>query len=307
MSKKITYLLFISSFVFLLGTFYALAQDSGGTSLPPGVGTGPGTTVNPPTPTPPIPNTPPEANPLPKRSPLPPVKNNDGENTNTGDTTLGAPVPQGDNLNQNNEDQGLDQETQTTISDLKAQMETIKSKINDLRQVAIQKMNALKIKVQTQVNKVKAKTQGDIITGREEALGRFDTAIQRVEDLKIKVENQVTKIESQGTTITDDIKGLSVTAESKLNDARAKVVEINTILAKSTNQLSKDDKTKLTTLTNDTQTLIKDAQGTLNNEVVAIKKLLKISTPPAAENTSDTTPPTTTIPSPGTATSSSTN
>ena len=150
MSKKITYLLFISAFIFFIGASFALAQDSGGTSLPP----------------------PPQTGAIP----------------NTANSLDAATPTQGVNLDQNNNgDQGLDQVTQNQISDLKTQVEAIKAKIDALRQAAVQKMDALKTKIQGQANKTKAKTQEAIIIGREQALNNFDTAIQRVEDLKTKV------------------------------------------------------------------------------------------------------------------------
>ena len=292
--KKFKYLIIISAFIFLVGAGLALAQTSSGTILPPPqTGNTPGASTDI-TPLPPVPSDEIGQNPNGgnDRYPLPPQKEGGGAQVQNGNNTQG--------------DQNLDQNTQNKIQGLKAQMDIIKQKIQSLRDAAMQKLQGLKDKITNEKNKAKAKAKQDIVSGREEALVRFDDTIQRIEDQRTKVEKQVSKMEGQGTVISDEIKGLSVTAESKLNDARAKVVEINTLLAKSINQLSKEDKTKLQTLTKDTQGLIKDAQKALNDEVFGLRKLINPNAQPPVTPNPETAPGTSDVPTPGTSTSSTT-
>ena len=169
-------------------------------------------------------------------------------------------------------------DTMSRFEKEKRNVETVKEEVQVLREEAIEKLQDLKEKVKNEKDKVKAKVKEEILLGREQALERFDKAIERVENLKVKVEKQTVKMEARGIVIKDDLKNLSLQAESKLNEARAKMVEINDLLAKSTNQLSKEDKAKVVALTKEAQQLIKDAQKMLNEEIFELRKLLNSST-----------------------------
>ena len=181
------------------------------------------------------------------------------------------------------EGEEVDQNEDTTKKEprtLRARVEAVREELKELREGTIEKMQELKEKIKAEKNKAKAKIKEEIVLGREQALERFDTAIKKVEESKERVEKQVIKMESQGIVIKDEIKNLSINAESKLNEARGKVVEINSILAKSLNQLSKEDKTKINTLTKETQQTIKDAQKMLNEEVFELRKIINPSVEP---------------------------
>ena len=295
--KKIFYLLIINTLLVFCVSF-AHAQDSGTILPPPQAGTTLDSYTNPsPTPLLPILAGQVGDNQNERNYPLTSQKINLNSDTSSDNTTVGKE-------NEGNKDT-LDQATQNQINNLKSQVQGIKDKIDVLRQGAMQKFQDLKDKISTEKNQTKAKAKQAILVGREDALVRFDNAIQRIEDLRVKVEGQVTRMESQGIIVTDDLKGMSITAESKLNDARTKVVEANNLLAKSINQLSKDDKTKLASLTKDIQGLIKDAQKTLNDEVFGLRKLINPNANPPLPTKSDTIPNTGSVSTPTISTSSS--
>jgi len=151
----------------------------------------------------------------------------------------------------------------------------VKEKIETLREEAKQKMEDLKEKAKEVKDKTKAKIQEERLMGREQAIERFDNAVNRVEDLKYKVLTQVSKMEVKGMIIPNTTKDLSVLAEAKLSDAKIKIAEINTILASSTNTLTKENKAELNRLTQETQTLIREAHVILNDEIMELRKILK--------------------------------
>lgn len=160
----------------------------------------------------------------------------------------------------------------------KIEAEKIKEGIKQLREEAKSKMEALKEKIKEEKNKSKAKIKEERISGREQALERFDEAVKRMDDLKAKVIDQVAKMEAKNTIIPKEVKDLSILTESKLTAAKAKIVEVNNILASSINELSKENKTKLVTLSQEIQTLIKEAHQTLNDEIIGLRQILKIKT-----------------------------
>lgn len=158
----------------------------------------------------------------------------------------------------------------------KIEKEKIKEAIKQSREEVKNKMEVLKEKIKEEKNKAKAKIKEERISGREQALERFDEAVKRIDDLKAKVIDQVAKMEAKQTVVPSEIKDLSTLAESKLTTAKAKIVEVNNILASSINELSKENKTKLVALSQEIQTLIKDAHLALNNEIIGLRQILKI-------------------------------
>jgi len=84
------------------------------------------------------------------------------------------------------------------------------------------------------------------------------------------VNDQINKLNSQNIDTTE-AKTLIATADTDLAEARAKTAEANAILTTSISQLSKDNKAKLQTLAQDTQTLIKEAHQSLSDAVKSLK------------------------------------
>ena len=143
-------------------------------------------------------------------------------------------------------------------------------KTETMRDQARAKMDALRAQIKKERDSKKAKIEELRITGREKALERFDKVVARLTELKDKVDATITKFEAKGLAVTDAQASVA-TFETKLTAAEAKLVEINTLLAGSTNQLSMDDKTKLRTLVKDTQTLIVEAHQALKDAVKSLR------------------------------------
>lgn len=221
MLKKITYLFFISAFVFLLSASFTFAISE-------------------------------------NNNPLPRDQKND---------RVEATTPSVKDFKQ--ESQDIKDQVGQSIEQVREQMKT---EITTLRENAKQKMEDLKTKIQSVKDKVKAKIQEDRITGREEALSRFDNAISKIEDLKTKVATQVTKMQARGITIPATLNETSLSVDIKILDIKGKIAKSNEILATSTNELSKTQKTELTTLAQDIQTLVKETQKLLNDEVISLKQ-----------------------------------
>ena len=66
------------------------------------------------------------------------------------------------------------------------------------------------------------------------------------------------------------------TAETKLNDAKTKIIDANALLAVSVDKLSEENKAKLKTLAKDIQSLIKEAHKALNDSIKSLKDAVKI-------------------------------
>jgi hypothetical protein len=135
-------------------------------------------------------------------------------------------------------------------------------------------MDALKAGLKNEKNKAKAKIKELRITGREQALMRFDAAVVRINDLKDKVNAEIVKLDASGIDTTD-AKNFVATAETKLATAQSNIAQASTLLSGSTNQLSAANKTQLQTLAKDTQTLIVDAHQALNDAVNSLKDAVK--------------------------------
>ena len=93
--------------------------------------------------------------------------------------------------------------------------------------------------------------------------------------VKEKINALIAKFELKGV-VTVDAKAFVATAEIKLNDAKKKIVEINVLLAASINELTLENKTKLRTLAQETQTLIIEAHSALKEAVKSLKTEIKI-------------------------------
>ncbi len=136
------------------------------------------------------------------------------------------------------------------------------------------KMDALKDSIKNEKDKTKAKIKEAIITGRENALGRFDTVIEKTNSLKDRINDQISKLKTRGIDV-GDAENLMATVETKLTEAQTKIVEVNTLFSDSIDVLSAEDKTNLKTLTEDIQNLLNDAHDALNNTVKSLKDTIK--------------------------------
>jgi len=174
------------------------------------------------------------------------------------------------------EDKNLQDEIETSDTDVAGQgsietrREQIKTEIEKIRETAKLKMEDLKVKFQLEKNKVKAKLLEKRVSGREEALKRFDKAIERITNLKEKVNSQITKLDAKGID-TEKAKSVLATTDAKILEIKQKVAEVSTILASTTNELTKENKDKLRQLTKDTQDLIKETHATLSDAIKSLK------------------------------------
>ena len=162
--------------------------------------------------------------------------------------------------------------------------EQMKADIQELRDVAKQKIEDLKASIGKIKNKTKATMAQARILVREDALARFDQAIEKVSPLEDRVNAQITKLENKGFNVTP-AKDLVGVADEKILEAKQNSADASTLLSSSTNELAKDDKAKLVQLSQDIQSAIKDAQQSLNDAVKYLKTLI-ITTPiPSTEAT----------------------
>ena len=166
----------------------------------------------------------------------------------------------------------------TTINNVKEEIKTekekIKNQIEKIREETKQKIDDLKTKILSEKNKIKAKIEEKRITGREDALKRFDIAITKLDTLKNNVNEKITKFDTQEIN-TEKAKAQILIADEKIAEIKTKVSEASTLLSLSLNELTKENKTKLKQLTKDTQTLVKEAHLALNEAVKSLKEELK--------------------------------
>ena len=180
------------------------------------------------------------------------------------------------------------QQVQAIKQDLKTATDAAKADIEKARTAAQQKLDALKASLKNEKNKATAQLKQMRLNGREEALTRFDNAVARISTLEDKVNLQITKISAKNIDTTA-AKNFVATADTDLNNAKAKITEATTLLAGSTNQLTKENKVKLQTLAKDTQTLIVQARQSLNDAVKSLKDAVKAQTIPVTTPTTSTT------------------
>lgn len=147
--------------------------------------------------------------------------------------------------------------------------ENIKNQIEVTREEAKKKMEALKNQIKGEKDKAKAEMKQKRIEVREKALQKFDEAITRIKELEDKINSKIATFEAKGVE-TAEAKASIAIAETKLSEASVKIVEINALLALSTDQLTSEQKATLKTLTEETRVLLKEAHNAL---VEAVKSL----------------------------------
>ena len=135
-------------------------------------------------------------------------------------------------------------------------------------------MENLRESIKEEKDKVKAQVKENRIIGRENALMVFDNVIARLNLLKERVSAQIAKLEAKGVD-TIEAESLTAEAETKLDAAKVKIIEINTLLAASTDEISAENKTKLKTLRDETQVLIKDARNALKDAIKSLRDAVK--------------------------------
>ena len=155
--------------------------------------------------------------------------------------------------------------------------------IKSQREAAKQKLAVLKEQIKNEKNNAQAKIKMARIAGRENALAKFDAAVLRITNLKVKVVAEIAKLETKGVDVSSAQSSVA-TAETKLSAANGKIAEINALLSTSINELSKADKTKLRTLGEDTETLIKNAHLALIDAIGSLKDGVKVKMDAENEN-----------------------
>src|SRR3989344_6361258 len=141
--------------------------------------------------------------------------------------------------------------------EMKLKREEMKKEWEAKREEAKTKMEALRESVKAEKDEARAKIKEARVAGREKALERFDNAVERMNNLKERVNAQIEKLTAKGID-TEAAEGFVATAETKLGLAKEKIAEATTLLATSIDQLTAQNKTKLRTLAQETQTLLKE-------------------------------------------------
>ena len=163
----------------------------------------------------------------------------------------------------------------TTKNQLKTRLEDMQKKNEIIREEAKQKIQNLKVKIKEEKDAVKEKIKETRITGRENALQKFDAAVARVSSLSDKINSQITKLKAKGVNVIN-AENFMTTAETKLADAKTKIADANILFSNSINELTADKKATLKKLTQDIQTLLNDARSALNATIKSLKEALII-------------------------------
>lgn len=158
--------------------------------------------------------------------------------------------------------------------ELKAKREEVKNKIEAIREASKTKMEKMREALKLEKDKVKAKVKEERINNREQALKRFDLAIETITKNKERTNAHIVKVKALGVD-TASTEATLATVDTKLTEAKSKIAEMNTLLATSVNEITKEQKDKLRTLTKDTQTLIKDAHNIIKTSVKTLKDAIK--------------------------------
>lgn len=165
-------------------------------------------------------------------------------------------------------------EIESKKNELATKREEVKNKIEAIRETSKTKMEQMREALKLEKDKVKAKIKEDRINNREQALKRFDNAIETISKNKERTNAHIVKVKALGVDTTSAETTLA-TVDLKLTEAKSKVAEMNTLLSTSVNEINKEQKDKLRTLTKETQTLIKDAHNSIKNAVKSLKDAIK--------------------------------
>ncbi len=160
---------------------------------------------------------------------------------------------------------------------LKEKREALKLKAEKLREEAKTKMENLKAKIKDAAGLKRYE-------GRENALHRFDEQVEKVMKLRDRVNGKISEFEAKGLEVSE-AKTHVATADVKLEEAKTKIAEMNSLLGTSANELTAENKTKLSGLAKDAGKLLKEAYQELNMAV----KILKTASVTSSSSTTSTT------------------
>ncbi|KKP75488.1 MAG: hypothetical protein UR72_C0005G0005 [Parcubacteria group bacterium GW2011_GWC1_35_21] len=172
-------------------------------------------------------------------------------------------------------------------------MKELKAKREAAREALGAKREEVKEEIEKKREEIKLKREEiktEIEIKREELKQKmrvFDNVIARLNLLKEKVSAQIIKLEAKGVD-TIEAESLTAEAETKLDAAKAKIIEINALLAVSTNEISAENKTKLKTLRDETQVLIKDARNALKDAIKSLRDAVKAKREAMKSETTET-------------------
>jgi len=184
--------------------------------------------------------------------------------------SVGAPLVRAENEENDNREQ-----SRTEMREKReALREEVKLRLETTREEAKQKMEALRERIKEGRDEAKAKVQELRIVGREKALERFDKAIERMGGLEEKISAKLMELEEKGIDTTG-AETLLETAKDKLADAKSKVVEMNSLLSTSLDQLTLENKTQLRTWAQETRTLLVEAHRALVDAIKSMKDAVK--------------------------------
>lgn len=197
----------------------------------------------------------------------------DGNSASSGDSKIETSGEDNNGIN-DSKDQDVKIKRDAIKQEFGAKREEIKNQIEATREEAKTKMEALRENIKNEKDSVKAKIKENRIVGREKAMERFDGAVARVNSLKERINTQIAKFETKGLDVTE-AKATVATVDTNLDNAKTKIAEINTILAASVDQLSPENKTKISTLTQEIQALLVESQKSLKSAVKSLRDSMK--------------------------------
>ncbi len=160
------------------------------------------------------------------------------------------------------------------LLEFKQKREEAKQKMDALRGEAKDKFEALKESLKGEKDETKAKMQELRLELREKALMGFDNITNRLAEFSDKISGTIEKLNAKGVD-TDDATDYVKTADSKLDEAKTKITEVNTLLGTSLNELTEGDKAKLKALKSEIQPLLQEAHESLKKAVETLKITVK--------------------------------
>ena len=136
-------------------------------------------------------------------------------------------------------------------------------------------MESLRESIKNEKDAAKVKIKENRITGRQNALDRFDKAIEKISVPEARVNALIEKMAAKGVDVAK-AKSFMQIVEAPLIEAKIKISEANTLFSVSINKLNAEQKNNLKTITKDIQTLINTAHQSLDNAVKALKNATKL-------------------------------
>ncbi len=148
-----------------------------------------------------------------------------------------------------------------------------KAEIAEFKQEVRIRIADLRLMIENEQDEKQKEVLEARIKGREEVIEKLEDAIARTRTQSGKVVVQIEKMKTKGVE-TSKATGFVAEAEAKLAVADAKVIEAETILALSIEELTKESKEVLQDTTKAINTLIKEANSKLNDSAKALRDAL---------------------------------